>query len=879
MIEVTTRAVHDGNGGAICAWEDLRSGDEGDIYAQHVSSTGAVLYPTLNVTNMLNGQNGITADGDGNGNMLLAWNDKRLDDNIDVWAAKISAVGSLHVEWTTQVVSAPAEQTSAKLCPDGLGGCYISWVDKRSGGFTPEDVYVQRLNGSGQPQWQVDGIPVCTLEFKQDQPRVAVSMNGGSQDGLIMVWADYREDNFNSEVYCQKYSSTGTALWQQNGFLVCDNATPTDPKGREHPRLTSDLNGGAFVSWEDLRDVELITECDLYLARVLANGTQGCGDCGVLVAADENAQDQPLLRVDEGANVTVFWDDWRSGSQSLRYQQFSFEGCVGGIYSELVAGLDGNADIPRIVTMAPGKVGVVWEDNRHFTGGTALFYQVVDTTGEHMLVQNGDYLAPDNTGAEDFQQKKHQLCPDGANGFFCVWEDLRAIWNLIRIGHVNSNGQRVDTESGVIIWEDLVSPGDQGYAFVTPDGQGGCYVAWSGYNLDFWLDVRVMRMSPQLERMWNQPVRLTNTQVDDFVRGLVTNPDGSCALTWVSGSADVPFDIMAARVGLNGDTATWNFRVCDAPFDQDNSAIVADGVGGVYVAWSDLRNGATFRDIYAQHIQANGQISWQENGIRLIDAPQHQNNPVLQIDSERNLYVLWDDYRSGEELDIYAQKVTPSGTLLWPASGKVICSAVGLQQEQVAHVEWNDGMYAAWADNREYYQDVYATHLTSDGQTVQTPDNYWHPDSGGVVISFYQHQNQPVLADDGHGGVVAVWKDFRASGKDPLWNVWGQWLNDYTVSVREIPSAGIPDAHELSQNYPNPFNPATEIRFALPRTERVEVAVFNTLGQQVATLVNEVMNAGSYSIHFEANTLPSGTYFYRLNTPTFQTVRKMVLLR
>jgi hypothetical protein len=97
--------------------------------------------------------------------------------------------------------------------------------------------------------------------------------------------------------------------------------------------------------------------------------------------------------------------------------------------------------------------------------------------------------------------------------------------------------------------------------------------------------------------------------------------------------------------------------------------------------------------------------------------------------------------------------------------------------------------------------------------------------------------------------------------------------------VHEIPNSVIPKKHELAQNYPNPFNPTTEIRFAIPKAEQVEIKVFNTLGQEVATLVNKVMAAGAYRIEFEAWSLPSGTYFYRLQTPNFQAVKKMMLLR
>jgi len=84
----------------------------------------------------------------------------------------------------------------------------------------------------------------------------------------------------------------------------------------------------------------------------------------------------------------------------------------------------------------------------------------------------------------------------------------------------------------------------------------------------------------------------------------------------------------------------------------------------------------------------------------------------------------------------------------------------------------------------------------------------------------------------------------------------------------------------LKQNYPNPFNPVTEIRFDLPQSSEVKLVVFNALGQIVSELIkNRQMTAGVHSIHFDGKELPSGIYFYRLETNRFTKTRKMVLLR
>ena len=99
-----------------------------------------------------------------------------------------------------------------------------------------------------------------------------------------------------------------------------------------------------------------------------------------------------------------------------------------------------------------------------------------------------------------------------------------------------------------------------------------------------------------------------------------------------------------------------------------------------------------------------------------------------------------------------------------------------------------------------------------------------------------------------------------------------------TTSINES-GENIPTKFSLSQNYPNPFNPSTTIKYDLPREEMVTIKVYDMLGREVKTLVNEYKNAGSYSIEFNASNLSSGTYFYRITAGDFTEIKKLILLK
>ncbi|MCL4512385.1 MAG: T9SS type A sorting domain-containing protein [Bacteroidetes bacterium] len=108
--------------------------------------------------------------------------------------------------------------------------------------------------------------------------------------------------------------------------------------------------------------------------------------------------------------------------------------------------------------------------------------------------------------------------------------------------------------------------------------------------------------------------------------------------------------------------------------------------------------------------------------------------------------------------------------------------------------------------------------------------------------------------------------------------LWRRPLSEMITAV-ENPSTDLPTHFILSQNYPNPFNPATEISYDLPKRSHVLIAVFDVLGRNVGTLVNEEEAAGRYRVTFNASELPSGVYFYRIEAGTYHDTKKLLLLK
>jgi len=103
-------------------------------------------------------------------------------------------------------------------------------------------------------------------------------------------------------------------------------------------------------------------------------------------------------------------------------------------------------------------------------------------------------------------------------------------------------------------------------------------------------------------------------------------------------------------------------------------------------------------------------------------------------------------------------------------------------------------------------------------------------------------------------------------------------VTDDITGIEEITS-GIPSEFSLFNNYPNPFNPATTINFVIPEVSFVEIKVYDVLGSEVATILNESKEAGYHHVQFDATNLQSGIYFYQLQAGSFAETKKMILLK
>lgn len=154
----------------------------------------------------------------------------------------------------------------------------------------------------------------------------------------------------------------------------------------------------------------------------------------------------------------------------------------------------------------------------------------------------------------------------------------------------------------------------------------------------------------------------------------------------------------------------------------------------------------------------------------------------------------------------------------------------------------------------------------SYGQLYKTNNGgkIWHTQnslSDGFIGKFYALNDTVVWACGGGGKIIHT-----TNGGDSV------------TAIRQI-SSNVPDKIELFQNYPNPFNPITIIRFQIKDLRFVMLKVFDILGKEVETLINEKKSSGTYEVEFDGSNLSSGIYFYKLKSENYNIVKKMILIK
>ncbi len=533
------------------------------------------------------------------------------------------------------------------------------------------------------------------------------------------------------------------------------------------------------------------------------------------------------------------------------------------------------------VSDGAGGTIIAWQDKRSGSNYD-IYAQRVSASGAVQWAANGVAIC-----SVDSDQVGPAIISDGSGGAIIAWQDKRS-------GSYDIYAQRVNA-SGVLQWSPSTGDSvckvvfDQVNIAMVSDGSGGALVGWEDYRSNAGLglaDVYAQKLNAAGVPQWTSNGIGVCTQADaQHGPRIISDGSGGAFLTWYDQRAG-NYDIYAQRVsdigGLVG--IADGVAVCTSGTDQTNPDICSDGAGGAIIVWQDFRS-TTDIDIWVQRMSPAVAIRWPVNGIVMNNNVGYdQINPKLVSDGVGGAMITWEDFRTGLTSDIYAQRVDSTGVVAtgWNVNGVTVCVAAFNQSNPKIISDNNHGAIITWADKRDSSTngntfDVYASRITGEFALSWTAN-------GVPICTADSTQTNLTAVSDGSGGTIIAWQDKRSGSYDIYAS---RVFQSGTTPVEIVEIA--PQAFSLDQNYPNPFNPSTKIQYTIGNAGLVSLKVYDVLGHEVATLVNSNQDAGSYTVPFSAiggsasggNTwsLASGVYFYRLEVGSFVSIKKLTLLK
>ena len=247
---------------------------------------------------------------------------------------------------------------------------------------------------------------------------------------------------------------------------------------------------------------------------------------------------------------------------------------------------------------------------------------------------------------------------------------------------------------------------------------------------------------------------------------MVSDGAGGVIMVWHSYTEEMDYDIYAQRFDSQGNEL-WGengIPICNELQQQRSSSVISDGNGGAIISWEDGRWDPDQPNIYAQRISSRGDILWEENGVIVCADPKEQFSPWMVSDGNSGAVIAWYDRRHVPPNDhsaIYAQRINNQGERMWPGdhfNGIPVYTINARMYRPKMISDSEGGAIIVWADDRFGFEhsNVYGQRIDSEGRIL------W--DHNGEVISDAVHDQFLVdVVSDGQGGAYVAWHDERWS--------------------------------------------------------------------------------------------------------------------
>ena len=621
------------------------------------------------------------------------------------------------------------------------------------------------------------------------------------------------------------------------------------------PKIASTTDGGCYIAWFDNRNGSYA----VYLQRLDALGNKQWTSDGMLIS--DNTQSSSLV-------------DWAIASDNHN-----------------------NA----IVTFTDTRDN----DSLH------AFAYLVDTSGNMLWGENGIRLS----GVGDYQPNP-VACQTSDGNYVFAWI-VAADTQKIALQKISLAGQKMWGADPII----YASGNNENYTYpaVVPSENGSVIVVHTGYTGPFYaavVHIYAQKFDTDGNTVWTNPGGVAiqdRAGIPFYVHPAVISDDANGVfVSWyddwdsnnlfssfvqhVTSTGSITFPANGAEVSTN----TIKHHLY--PTIAYNS-----GTDELYCFWIEETSLQDNFAMYGQKFDASGSRLWNSEGIAFTSMTQNSIFQPHALPTDTSVFVMYIQGNTGVSQGVYSFMANSSGDLVWNPAVVTMSDPTPAKLHAVSTLSTDKIAFFTWEDTRNDGGGIYAQNINQNGEL------------GNIVVpveltSFTGIQNGSIVtlnwstATELNNRGFDVERKADQAGWQSIGFVEGNGTSSnphtytfaddnlsagsYSYRLKQVDNDGSskyinltesftiqPGTYSLSQNYPNPFNPTTMIKYSVPEKNQVTIKIYNVLGSQVATLVNEVKPAGSYEVSFNGSDLSSGVYYYTISAGKFTSAKKMILMK
>ena len=560
---------------------------------------------------------------------------------------------------------------------------------------------------------------------------------------------------------------------------------------------------------------------------------------------------------------------------SVLFSQWSSDSSV----NLKVSDQSGDQALPKISVTSDGGSYIAWFDNRG--GSYAVYLQRLNSQGVKQFAADGLLVS---SNAQSSSLVDWDMITDDSNNAVIVFTDIR------NGSSINPFAYRI-SPTGTFLWgANGVTLSNNFSVFqanpkVAKTTDNNFVVTWIYSSTP--RKVAMQKLSPTGAKLWGaDPVYLSGTAAELFdYPAVVTSDNGSVIALWsgYTGSFLSPsnYRLYSQKFSSAG-TPVWN-STQDTVYNLGRVSgffvpkLFSDGNNGAIYVWQDDRAFLNLSSSYVQRYSSAGVRLFPVNGTEASTTAGNNKFDAYAtfMPSTNETYLIWKMSNGLQSLfGVYGQKFSSDGSRQWTNDGKVFQPLGSNSMEKLLCFTKDTNVVYSFNEIITGVVNNIIKCFTADRSGNIGWGSYIH-----IISNPYSEKLKLVGTINSNKMTMLTWSDRRLDGG----GIYAQNVNSNgtlgnTVGISSWAN-NVPAKFSLEQNYPNPFNPETTINYELPYANNVTIKVYDILGNEVTSLINEKQNAGSYEIKFNGSNLSSGIYFYTLSAGEFKSTKSMILIK